>query len=1459
MKFTARLAPILALLVSIDASNKLSVNLEAPWQSTGFELNLIESITSYNESLYVPTVLKVFGLSGAGEDDDSDDDSEHIDQQSSYEAAVKSLEPTIRNFVGFDLVNKIHSPRIQAHHEFYRKEVLPKFAETLVQKCSTDSFGRQLLTSPDDMLSSWVYSADNIYCSPEDLFALKTGKSEPFEILDFDRIIGENENAPMYVLYSTPDSREFPSMFNNLYQSAQSGKIRFIWRYIPEKAAKPETLSGYGVEMSLKNTDYLAVDDNDIKSTSGGAHSSHNSAWKLEKDFWKILASSSPPHVTKLNVENPGFQISSFILSNPFKNVTQYELLNLVSRDLPKLLPYITTTKNRKVAAKFLLQIAENEKTGVGKESYGLYVNGSPINKLELDLIKLIAKIKEELKIIEDLQDLGLSTDQAQFLVIKFALISAVKQSQFRSGNTIMGYNENRFRVYEHQFYKGSYKKKKGIVYVNDIEKDDNYQHYSSDREETYLMLLLQYNQIPPLRENVHDVIFALNFANKEQLRVFFTLSKVILDSGIPQQVGLLAVDSDDPQDAILAETFYFIADTTSPQEAMAFLYKYFEAKDEVEVELLLKSIIIPPEYEFKHETYKDTLKKFSITSASVIINGVIHELNSPTWQISMGKQLAQDISLLKHHIRSGAAHRKSLKSLLYENAKAERNLRITPLDPSEVIYKPIDGELISKSVAFKPLDKPEGDQASGSFWVIGNFQRSLIRNQLVEILKVMRKLQYALQVRIINTGLDLPILKQLRDNFQLEKLRTADIDMVIDVLQAETTDDPILSKNTTVLKFLERKQLPVHHDFLLLNSRYFRLSEIFKSKELGQLLEYEFNQRMSIFPDLVNAYPESFSYKLLNELNDHSHFDNFDWFDIFSSVTTKSFYPDETAFITDVNRFDFSPLNMELALDVTGGSDKPVSILLIADPMDEYSQKTISIVNAVKDLDFVSVKILLQPKTDSDESVKRFYRGVFPEALPRFKDGAFIQQNGVDFVNLPESDLFTVSLDSPAKWISVIEKSDVDLDNVKFDNLDVTEVKSSFTLKSILIEGHAIDVKHAKPPSTPLVLQISQHNDSRDTMVMSTRGYFQLQAAPGMWDLSVKSGLYSILSASHKFAINQSPLESARINIFDMGGKNVPVRLESSNRPVLNTRDDETINVFSIARGHLYERLLNIMMLSVKKHTSKRVKFWVLENFVSGQFKKTLPALAESAGFEFEYVTYKWPQFLRQQSEKQREVWGYKILFLDVLFPQDLHKVIFVDADQIVRSDLNELAQIDLNGAPYGFTPMCDSREEMEGFRFWKLGYWSQVLGDKFKYHISALFVVDLDRFRELRAGDKLRAHYQKLLSDPQSLLNLDQDLPNNMQGLLPIFSLPQEWLWCETWCASSELDRAKSIDLCNNPLTKESKLDQAKRLIPEWTSYDNEADKIKKSIKVPLEEDPKDNLEEDKDYGYEPEHDEL
>ena len=50
------------------------------------------------------------------------------------------------------------------------------------------------------------------------------------------------------------------------------------------------------------------------------------------------------------------------------------------------------------------------------------------------------------------------------------------------------------------------------------------------------------------------------------------------------------------------------------------------------------------------------------------------------------------------------------------------------------------------------------------------------------------------------------------------------------------------------------------------------------------------------------------------------------------------------------------------------------------------------------------------------------------------------------------------------------------------------------------------------------------------------------------------------------------------------------------------------------------------------------------LENFLSPEFKRYLPAFAEEYGVEYGLVTYKWPSWLRGQTEKQRIIWGYKM-----------------------------------------------------------------------------------------------------------------------------------------------------------------------------------------------------------------------
>lgn len=182
------------------------------------------------------------------------------------------------------------------------------------------------------------------------------------------------------------------------------------------------------------------------------------------------------------------------------------------------------------------------------------------------------------------------------------------------------------------------------------------------------------------------------------------------------------------------------------------------------------------------------------------------------------------------------------------------------------------------------------------------------------------------------------------------------------------------------------------------------------------------------------------------------------------------------------------------------------------------------------------------------------------------------------------------------------------------------------------------------------------------DTLVMKTVGYWQLLANAGVWNIQIAedskgASMFDFVEANVSGgrikAKNASESRRKKIVMKDFvnrgdmlfvkrrpGFEQESLFYDVAEKGVESTAN-ETINVFSLATGHLYERFLKIMMLSVTKRTSSKVKFWLFENFLSPTFKATAKAMAARIGCEVEFVTYKWPEWLRNQSEKQRIIWG--------------------------------------------------------------------------------------------------------------------------------------------------------------------------------------------------------------------------
>ncbi|KDP38843.1 hypothetical protein JCGZ_05000 [Jatropha curcas] len=639
-----------------------------------------------------------------------------------------------------------------------------------------------------------------------------------------------------------------------------------------------------------------------------------------------------------------------------------------------------------------------------------------------------------------------------------------------------------------------------------------------------------------------------------------------------------------------------------------------------------------------------------------------------------------------------------------------------------------------------------------------------------------------------------------------------------------------------------------------------------FLSHDLNLLESLEFKQRIKHIVEIIEEVhwqdidPDMLTSKFVS--------------DVVMSVSSAMALRDRSS---ESARFEI--LNAEYSAVIIENENSGVHIDAVVDPLSPIGQKVASLLRVLRQYTQPSMRIVLNPMSSLvDLPLKNFYRYVVPTMDDFSSTDYTVNGPKAFFANMPLSKTLTMNLDVPEPWLVEPVIAVHDLDNILLENLgDTRTLQAVFELEALVLTGHCSEKDQDPPRGLQLILGTKSTPHLVDTIVMANLGYWQMKVSPGVWYLQLAPGRsFDLYVLKEDGSRDLDKLLSKRITINDLRGKVVHLEvakkkgMEHENLLVSSdddnhsqrknkgsnnnwnsnifkwasgliggqgkkdentstehgkcTRRGKPINIFSIASGHLYERFLKIMILSVLKNTNRPVKFWFIKNYLSPQFKDVIPYMAQEYGFEYELITYKWPSWLHKQKEKQRIIWAYKILFLDVIFPLSLEKVIFVDADQVVRADMGELYDMDIKGRPLAYTPFCDNNKDMDGYRFWRQGFWKEHLRGK-SYHISALYVVDLVKFRETAAGDNLRVFYETLSKDPNSLANLDQDLPNYAQHTVPIFSLPQEWLWCESWCGNSTKAKAKTIDLCNNPMTKEPKLQGARRIVSEWVDLDSEA----------------------------------
>ncbi|KAL5343439.1 UDP-glucose:glycoprotein glucosyltransferase-domain-containing protein [Aspergillus crustosus] len=1425
---------ITALLAqTVTTSPSVNVALQAPFDSGPYLIELLETAAEENPTSYFPLLDRI----ADGAFDESVTDKELYDRflqvvvEDGHLISAESI-----SSLKLSLSIRSASPRIAAHYQFYN---------TSVQ--------HSLMAAQDAACPVWVHSEGKQYCSStmeraqQDVQGELDGRELPF-----DRVWGPS-SLPPAILYADVASPIFRDFHQTLSALAKEGEVSYRVRYRPPQHWSPRPLfvSGYGVELALKRTDYIVIDDRDADQWDPSSDSGSLSESEDAPDDLRPLSSSE---VARLGLNSVSYVADS---ADPLNTLVK------LSQDFPK---YSSKVAAYNTSAELLSEIRANRLGMLNSGGSAMWINGVQIDPRQVDAFFLVDHLRRERRLIESFRSLGLSAEESIELLAHETIAESAaeeKPQRYDYRDEIEGGNV--------------------IIWFNDLEKDARYESWSGDI--TAYLRRTYPGQLPPVRRDLNNIVFPLDLTRTEDVELIVTTIQVFVKRKIPVRFGLVPLASS-PGSIAQLKVAHYLQETFGLSSLIAYLEESSKAKRLTtpdKASFLAATQDRNPRAEQHALSFDDVLKseelelsaarttqyqnRLGIESGSplVFING-IPIARGENWPQEMSSKVERDLRLVQQGIIDGLFEEDAwLPGFFLAQAFGRRVPWIVPEDPKDVNVldlTKISDELLSQVPRIvAKVEAPE----SVHMIVVGDFDSDV----------GLKLFASALETREKQAKTEILFLHNPKD-FSSSDMKTSSV--IYGFLKARNEVDPtqILAQLSSLTSsdeetkeaaeswaklqpLVEALGLYSGANAIVVNGRVVTPTQDVTANDLGQLFLFEDINRIG--PVTKAADDLQLSSKLTDPLA-------FAKLTSLVALSTVSDVPEGLYESPSGARVSFFKdwKNSSSIITVSRSDDPTITITASIDPASETAQRWLPILKALSKLDGVKLVLFLNPKDENRElPIKRFYRYVL-DSEPSFSEQGSVVRPTASFSGVPVEALLTLSMDVPPSWLVAPKDSLHDLDNIKLSSVKGgSNVGATYALEHILIEGHSRDLTTKSPPrGVQLVLGTEDNPYFADTIVMANLGYFQFKAQPGLWTINLKPGrsesIFNLDSLGRLGYTPQAGDDSNEVALLSFQGKTLFPRLsrkkgqededvlESGSKSgsaldfmskglnfasgILSSvgvgskatpEPNADINIFSVASGHLYERMLNIMMVSVMRNTNHTVKFWFIEQFLSPSFKSFLPHLAQEYGFKYEMVTYKWPHWLRAQKEKQREIWGYKILFLDVLFPLSLDKVIFVDADQIVRTDMHDLVSLDLEGAPYGFTPMCDSREEMEGFRFWKQGYWANFLRG-LPYHISALYVVDLNRFRALAAGDRLRGQYQMLSADKNSLSNLDQDLPNHMQHHIPIKSLPQEWLWCETWCSDESLTQARTIDLCNNPQTKEPKLDRARRQVPEWTEYDDE-----------------------------------
>ena len=254
-------------------------------------------------------------------------------------------------------------------------------------------------------------------------------------------------------MYADISSLEFRKFHKTITNTAKQGKTSYRLRYKPSSTHKdqPLVVSGYGVELALKRTDYIVIDDRKAEKEREEGVDKVTGA-SLESEDVTDLKSLSASELLTL-----GPKAGSFVMNSDDPLDTLVKLL----QDFPK---HSSAVASSNLSSAFWLEHANNRDTFLPSGYNIIWINGLQVQAREMNAFSLLPLLRRERALINGFVDLGFTPPETVDILSHRTILEA---------NT----NDNPQRYdYRDEIEGGNV-----IIWLNSIAKDKRYKDWPED------------------------------------------------------------------------------------------------------------------------------------------------------------------------------------------------------------------------------------------------------------------------------------------------------------------------------------------------------------------------------------------------------------------------------------------------------------------------------------------------------------------------------------------------------------------------------------------------------------------------------------------------------------------------------------------------------------------------------------------------------------------------------------------------------------------------------------------------------------------------------------------------------------------------------------------------------------------------------------------------------------------